>query len=169
MARTVAMPALGAALIAASLVFGAGTASAGSRLAPPPSPASPAVSPPVSGDDAAAMRERLLASQQRIAVLEQQLADEQTRSAQVQVLRARNERLVAIGRDLIASYERRFRRTQKDPLQLGRVRFERELQGWGDQIYTNRADAQAQPDAPTQPDPQAQPDAQAGDQQAGNK
>lgn len=111
-------------------------ASAGA-IAPQSQPAS-AETP--TGEQVDALQQRLLASQQTIATLERQLADAKNRAVVMDQCRVKNGRLVFISRELIEGYERRYRETRKDPLQLGRRRFEFELQSLSDAVYDNRAD-----------------------------
>jgi hypothetical protein len=112
---------------------------------PPPAPPSPPpfVAAPTPEQQVAELREQLLASQQQITRLEQQVAEERSRSAALTTCRARNARLVTIGQQLIDEYERRYRRSHHDPLQLGRRRFEAELQDTQEAIYDSRADVPA--------------------------
>jgi hypothetical protein len=117
--------------------------------APPP----PAAAPPTA-EQVEALQQRLLASQQTIATLERQLADLKNRSVAMEQCRVKNGRLVFIGRELIEGYERRYReKNSKDPLQLGRRRFEFELQSLSDAVYDNRADVPVPvPGEPRRPD-----------------
>lgn len=97
------------------------------------------------------LRDRLLTAQQTIATLERRLATEQNRAVALDTCRVKNGRLVAIGKQLIEGYERRYRMTHNDPLQLGRRRFEFELQALSQSVYENLADA------PPKPAPAADP------------
>jgi hypothetical protein len=54
--------------------------------------------------------------------------------------RVKNGRLVFIARELIEAYEKRYAQEHHDPLQLGRRRFEFELQALSDAVYDNRAE-----------------------------
>ena len=99
-----------------------------------------------------ALQQRLLASQQTIATLQRELADAQTRSVALEQCRTKNGRLVSIGRQLIEGYERRYRAEKHhDPLQLGRRRFEFELQALTDLVYDNHADVPVKLPAAVQP------------------
>eukprot|EP01037_Dinobryon_pediforme_P006057 gene6057-6131_t len=86
------------------------------------------------------LRQRLLSAQQTIATLERQLATARDRAVLADQCRVKNGRLVFIARELIEGYEKRYHQEHKDPLQLGRRRFEFELQALSDAIYDNRAD-----------------------------
>lgn len=86
------------------------------------------------------LRQRLLSAQQTIATLERQLATAKDRAVLADQCRVKNGRLVFIARELIEGYEKRYHQEHKDPLQLGRRRFEFELQALSDAIYDNRAD-----------------------------
>lgn len=96
-----------------------------------------------------ALRERLLASQQTIATLERELADEKNRAVAFERCRVKNGRLVRIGRQLVEGYEARWRKVHKDPFQLGRRRFEFEMQALSEALYD------AQNDVPVKPAPEA--------------
>ncbi len=62
--------------------------------------------------------------------------------AAIAELRARNARLVEIGRELLGAYEARYGKTVRfEPFNRARVNFETELQKTGDAIYQNQADA----------------------------
>jgi hypothetical protein len=143
------------ALATSSLGHGAsaGAAEPDPAYVPPPPPPLPAAAPTAEQVDA--LQQRLLASQQTIATLERQLADAKNRAVAMEQCRVKNGRLVFIGRELIEGYARRYRETQKDPLQLGRRRFEFELQSLSEAVYDNRADVpvplpggKRQPEAP---------------------
>jgi hypothetical protein len=101
--------------------------------------------PAVAAPDAAAaqieaLRQRLLSAQQTIATLERQLATVKDRAVLADQCRVKNGRLVFIARELIEAYEKRYHEEHKDPLQLGRRRFEFELQALSDAVYDNRAE-----------------------------
>jgi uncharacterized protein involved in exopolysaccharide biosynthesis len=103
----------------------------------PPLPAAP-VAPAV---DVESLQQRLLASQQVIATLERQLAEEHNRAAALDVARMRNGNLVSIARQLIDAYEKRYGMMKHhDPLQLGRRRFEFELQALSEAVYDMKAE-----------------------------
>jgi hypothetical protein len=130
-----------------------------------PAAAAPDAAPPTA-EQVEALQQRLLASQQTIATLERELADLKNRSVAMEQCRVKNGRLVFIGRELIEGYERRYReKNGKDPLQLGRRRFEFELQALSDAVYDNRADVpvpvpgearRPDPTAPSAPPPHGQ-------------
>jgi hypothetical protein len=82
-----------------------------------------------------ALQQRLLASQQTIATLERELADEKNRAVALDRCRVKNGRLVRIGRQLVEGYMARYRQTHKDPFQLGRRRFEFEMQALSEAVY----------------------------------
>ena len=87
------------------------------------------------------LQQRLLDSQKRIALLERELADSKTRAAELDVCRTKNGELVAIAYQLIDGYEHRYRvALHNDPFQLGRRRFEAELQTLSDAVYDRHAD-----------------------------
>ena len=108
-----------------------------------------------------ALRDRLLAGQQTIATLERELAEEKNRSVALDRCRVKNGRLVRIGRQLVEGYQTRYRQSHKDPFQLGRRRFEFEMQALSEALY----DAQTEvPPRPT--DQPAGKDASPADQPA---
>lgn len=95
----------------------------------------------------------------RIAQLEQQLAlavqeVQRLRGSDIALdrCRAKNERLVAIGNDLITAYGNRYRRGRDNMFQFGRTRFEKELQDKAEQMHINRHEV------PEQGPPQAVPE-----------
>ncbi|WP_420383903.1 hypothetical protein [Novosphingobium sp.] len=136
------------ALVACTMAL-PGTAFAATPVGAP----APAVAPAQAGIDAPpseaarieALQQRLLASQQTIATLERELASARNRAVVMDECRIKNGRLVFIGRELIEGYEKRYQLTHKDPLQMGRRRFEFELQALSDAIYTNRIDVPVPP------------------------
>ncbi|WCM28023.1 hypothetical protein NDN01_03595 [Sphingomonas sp. QA11] len=97
------------------------------------------------GPDAAAqvaeMREALLNAQQEIVRLRAEAANRQELEDALKAIREKNERLSAITDELIAAYQKRYRRGQFLPFDTGRRKFEAELQGLGDRAYDNRWDA----------------------------
>ena len=106
---------------------------------PPPPPPPPAAVPTLADIDA--LQQRLLASQQVIATLQRELAEAKNRTVALEQCRTRNGRLVSIGRQLIDGYNERFNRVRgRDPLQLGRRRFEFELQALSEAVYDNKVD-----------------------------
>lgn len=111
-----------------------------------------------------ALRERLLASQQTIATLERELAEEKNRSVALDRCRVKNGRLVRIGRQLVEGYQARYRQSHKDPFQLGRRRFEFEMQALSEALYDAQTEVPPRPadqpapaggDAPQAPAPEA--------------
>lgn len=127
----------------------------GAYVPPPPPP--PLTEPAPTTGQVEALQQRLLASQQTIATLERQLADAKNRAVAMDQCRVKNGRLVFIGRELIEGYARRYRETKsRDPLQLGRRRFEFELQALSEALYDNRADVAIRvPGEPRAPEPPA--------------
>lgn len=87
-----------------------------------------------------ALRQRLLTAQQTIATLERQLASTKDKAVLADQCKVKNGRLVFIARELIEGYQKRYAQEHRDPLQLGRRRFEFELQALSDAVYDNRAD-----------------------------
>lgn len=95
-----------------------------------------------------ALQQRLLASQQTIATLERELAEEKNRAVALDRCRVKNGRLVRIARQMVEGYMARYRQTHHDPFQLGRRRFEFEMQALSEAVY----DAQSEvPDKPVAP------------------
>ncbi|WP_421848894.1 hypothetical protein [Novosphingobium sp.] len=92
-----------------------------------------------------ALRERLLASQQTIATLERELAEEKNRSVALDRCRVKNGRLVRIGRQLVEGYQARYRQSHKDPFQLGRRRFEFEMQALSEALYDTQTEVPPRP------------------------
>lgn len=128
-----------AGLPIAAFVLAATPALADQPYVPPPPPP-PVIAAPTA-EQVEALQQRLLASQQTIATLERQLADARNKTVAMDQCRVKNGRLVFISRELIEGYERRYRQTKHDdPLQLGRRRFEFELQALSDAVYDNRVD-----------------------------
>jgi septal ring factor EnvC (AmiA/AmiB activator) len=111
---------------------------AASAAAPPP--AAPGA-PSAAAADIEALQQRLLAAQQVIATLERQLVEERNNAAALTQARLRNGRLVSIARQLIDAYAKRYGNTHRhDPIQLGRRRFEFELQALSTAVYDMDAD-----------------------------
>lgn len=108
--------------------------SAMAQTAPVPAPAA------TPEQQVEALRQRLLTAQQTIATLERQLATAKDKAVLADQCKVKNGRLVYIARELIEGYEKRYQMTHRDPLQLGRRRFEFELQALSDAIYDNRAE-----------------------------
>lgn len=130
-----------------AVLLGAPVAMAQPVVPPPPPPAQTAASvqsgQPVAptAADIDALQQRLLASQQVIATLQRELADATGRAGALEQCRLRNGRLVSIGRQLIDAYASRYAQLhRRDPLQLGRRRFEFELQALSDAVYDNKVD-----------------------------
>ena len=129
--------------LVAALLAGAG------RAAPPgavpavaiPAAAIPAAAPAVSPAAVETLQLRLLAAQQVIATLERQVSEEHNRAAALEQARLRNGHLVSIARQLVDAYAKRYgMKHSHDPLQLGRRRFEFELQALSTAIYDMDAD-----------------------------
>ena len=100
-----------------------GSVLAAQPVPPPPPPPPPAAVPTIADFDA--LQQRVLASQQVIATLQRELAEEKSRGIALQQCRIRNGRLVSIGRQLVEGYNGRYNKIHgRDPLQLGRRRFE---------------------------------------------
>jgi hypothetical protein len=134
---------------ARSFLCALGLAALGASPALHAAPAAPVAAPAaVPQGDAAkieSLQQRLLASQQTIATLERELAAAKNRAVVMDECRVKNGRLVFISRELIEAYQKRYKETRKDPLQLGRRRFEFELQALSDAVYTNRIDVPVPP------------------------
>jgi hypothetical protein len=111
---------------------------AAQQSVPPPPPLAPAA-PSVA--DLEALQQRLLASQQVIATLQRELAEAKSRGVALEQCRIRNGRLVSIGRQLVEGYNGRYNKeNRRDPLQLGRRRYEFELQALSEAVYDNKVD-----------------------------
>ena len=126
--------------------------------------ATPAVAqdapPPPIDDGSAAVQQQFNTLQQQLATAQQQIAQLSTengslrdQAAALGQCRDKNGRLVAIGNELIASYQQRYHRGRFLPFETGRRRFEAELQDIGDRIYDNRTDAVPRSPAATEPAP----------------
>ena len=116
-----------------------GSVLAAQPVPPPPPPPPPAAVPTIADFDA--LQQRVLASQQVIATLQRELAEEKSRGIALQQCRIRNGRLVSIGRQLVEGYNGRYNKIHgRDPLQLGRRRFEFELQALSEAVYDNKVD-----------------------------
>lgn len=132
-----ALPVLLAVLLAAPVAM--------AQPVPPPPPqdvpSGQAVQPGPTAADLEALQQRLLASQQVIATLQRELAEAKSRGVALEQCRLRNGRLVSIGRQLVDGYAGRYAKNhRRDPLQLGRRRFEFELQALSEAIYDNKVD-----------------------------
>lgn len=104
---------------------------------PPPLPVQAAPT----AADLDALQQRLLASQQVVATLQRELADVKSRAVALEQCRLRNGRLVSIGRQLVEGYNGRYNKEhRRDPLQLGRRRYEFELQALSEAVYDNKVD-----------------------------
>jgi septal ring factor EnvC (AmiA/AmiB activator) len=125
-------------LIFLALVCSGSALAAQQSTLPPPPPVAQAAP---TAADLDALQQRLLASQQVIATLQRELADEKSRAGALEQCRIRNGRLVSIGRQLVEGYNGHYNRIHgHDPFQLGRRRFEFELQALSEAIYDNKAD-----------------------------
>lgn len=142
------MRALSLTLAAASaLVSGAAAAQAPTS---PPSVAAAAAAPLDPAAEIERLREQNLAGSQELTRLRRALADQTARAAALDACRAKNARLVAIGNELVAAYGKRYRASRHDPFQLGRRRFEAELQNTSDAIYAAQADVTEKTVKPSQ-------------------
>lgn len=108
------------------------------QTAPAAAPAAAAA--PTPDQQIEALRQRLLSAQQTIATLERQLATAKDKAVLADQCKVKNGKLVYIARELIEGYEKRYQMGHRDPLQLGRRRFEFELQALSDAVYDNRAE-----------------------------
>lgn len=130
--------------LAAMAAFALGAASAPATAAEARGLANPlrapAAAPAAEATQIEALQQRLLASQQVIATLQRELADAKSRTVALDQCRVKNGRLVSIGRQLIEGFELAYRKTHNDPFQLGRRRFEFELQAMREAIYDSHVD-----------------------------
>lgn len=92
----------------------------------------------------AELSRQLVSAQQEIVRLRAEADTGKQADAALAQCRDKNGRLVSITNDLIAAYDKRYRRGQFLPFDTGRRRFEAELQTIGDEVYRNRADANTQ-------------------------
>ena len=124
---------------------------------PAPVTPAPVVAPPADAAAAQieALRQRLLSAQQTIATLERHIATVKDRAVLADQCKVKNGRLVFIARELIEAYEKRYHQEHRDPLQLGRRRFEFELQAMSDAVYDARADVPVRPPSDGKADKQA--------------
>jgi septal ring factor EnvC (AmiA/AmiB activator) len=97
------------------------------------------------------LNQQLQAAQAEIQRLRAANAELDGQRAAVAACTAKNDRLVAIGNELIAEFEKKYRHSQYEPFQLARRQFETELQLKADAIYQNKVDAVA-PSPPVPPD-----------------
>lgn len=134
-------------LAASALSFGALTGPAQAAAPAPAAQIDRAPADAAAGPEAQveALRERLLASQQTIATLERELAEEKNRSVALDRCRVKNGRLVRIGRQLVEGYQARYRQSHKDPFQLGRRRFEFEMQALSEALYDAQTEVPPRP------------------------
>lgn len=121
--------------------------------ATPPAPQAAQAAP--ADAEIEALRQRLLAAQQTIATLERQLATTKDRAVLADQCRIKNGKLVFIARELIEGYGRRFHDEHHDPIELGRRRFEFELQALSDAVYDARAEVPVKVPGDTVPAPAA--------------
>lgn len=138
--------------VSAALICLAGAAVA--QPAAQSAPAQPAAQPQAAPD--AAVQIEQLQRQLALAGAEiRRLRAIEATSASTQAARdacvEKNKTLVAVGRDILAAYDKRYRRGRHDPLQLGRTRFETEAQDFAGQIYDNRYDVPPAKTPPAQP------------------
>lgn len=120
-------------------------------------PASVDAQPQAAQQQFDAMREQLAAAQQLIAQLRAENGGLRDQAATLAQCREKNGRLVAIGNELIASYQQRYGRGRFLPFETGRRRFEAELQDAGDRVYDNRLNAAPRPPAAAASQPQDAP------------
>lgn len=110
--------------------------------APVAAPAEPAG--PTEAEQLASAIAQLNAARAELQQLRAVAAQAEADKAVLAEVRARNERLVTIARDLLGAYEARYGKTVRfAPFNRARVKFEEELQKTGDAIYQNQADAAA--------------------------
>ncbi len=134
-------------LLAAALVIA--PAAAQTRRAAKPAAAPVAAAPaepagPTEAEQLANAIAQLNAARAELQQLRPIVAQAEADKAVAAELRARNERLVTIARDLLGAYEARYGKTTRfAPFNRARVKFEEELQKTGDAIYQNQADAAA--------------------------
>jgi hypothetical protein len=124
-----------ALLIAAALLA---APAAGAAAAPAASAAAPADYTATALASANRQLDEARAEIQRLRGL---AADTEAQQAQLADVRAKNERLVTIGNELIAAYEARYAKSHFVPFTTARAKFEAELQKTGEAIYQNKADA----------------------------
>ncbi|MBX9885015.1 MAG: hypothetical protein K2X68_08585 [Novosphingobium sp.] len=155
---------LATSVAAFGAAIGPAQAAAVAAKAPPAAQIDGAPAAAAAGPEAQveALRERLLASQQTIATLERELAEEKNRSVALDRCRVKNGRLVRIGRQLVEGYQARYRQAHKDPFQLGRRRFEFELQALSEALYDAQTEVPPRPDQPPSDAAPAAPPAAAG-------
>jgi chromosome segregation ATPase len=94
------------------------------------------------------LNQQLQAAQAEIQRLRAANAELDGQRAAVTACAAKNDRLVAIGNELIAEFETKYRHSQFEPFQLARRQFETELQAKADAIYQNKVDAAPPPPVP---------------------
>lgn len=95
-----------------------------------------------------ALQQALIAAQRDAAEQRRLAGEARDQAALLATCREKNARLVTIGEELIRAYEQRYRGSHYLPFQVGRRKFEAELQATGDRIYDNRLDAQPRQPAP---------------------
>jgi len=110
-------------------------------LAALPNAAVNAQSTPATDPQLAQLQQQLALAQQEIQRLQGLLVDAGQQTAALQQCREKNGRLVDVGNALIAAFEQRYRRSAFMPFQIGRRKFEAELQSQGDIIHSNKVDA----------------------------
>lgn len=125
-------------LISLAMLCSSSVLAAQQNVPPPPPPLAQAAP---SAADIEALQQRLLASQQVVATLQRELAEVKSRAVALEQCRMRNGRLVSIGRQLVEGYNGRYNKEhRRDPLQLGRRRYEFELQALSEAVYDNKVD-----------------------------
>jgi hypothetical protein len=95
----------------------------------------------------AALQQQMVAAQEEIVRLRAELLEKREQAARLATCASKNERLAAIGEELIAAYAKRYRRGAFLPFDTGRRKLEAELQEIGSRLYDNRLDAGARPNA----------------------
>lgn len=94
------------------------------------------------------LQQQLASAQAENQRLQGLLADANQQTAALQQCREKNGRLVDVGNELIQAFEQRYRRSSFMPFQLGRRKFEAELQSQGDIIHSSKVDALSRPSVP---------------------
>ncbi len=128
-----ASPVVLAGLLALAIAMPAAAQAPEAARQPVPDPAAAEI---------AALQRKLQSAQQEIAGLRTELTKQRDLAALLGPCREKNARLVGIGNDLITAYDRRYRHGRSfAPFEVGRRKFEAEMQDIGDRIYDNRLEA----------------------------
>ncbi len=136
-------------IVALALIVPA-IAAAATLASPVPPPVAAAPSP---DDQIAQLQGQLNAARNEIFRLRAAVTDAEAAREALKTCEAKNQRIAAIGLGLIESYDKRYRKRHDDAFQLGRRKFETELQDKGDAIYRNRTDAVAPAASPAPSSP----------------